>query len=377
MQAQKIDYSDTRRGLAFDTTSGAMLLVGSESTFSSGTNQRIFCQKQFRIAGVATTLLEALARIQSAAIDLVLLSCEFCEAELALFAFDARRRGFEGLILHLPTPYSPAFGGKVGKTQSDFTSQSETFPSKLQATETVGTTFRSASRQLLTMPPGLVVLTAKQQSVLSGVADGRSNLEIANGLKCSEGSVKASIQELFQKFQVRKRAHLVRLALENRFVDTTPLRGHTESAESTALATSSEHVAIHQLPEQHREWNTACQSLIRLGDFIVDVSNSRVWVRGDEVSLTPLEYKLLAIFARHPEQTLGHKQLASEIWNDAQSGPEPVRVLISALRKKVEITSQQPTYIRTQARFGYRFVPSAPEPSGTDAQALPVPRAAV
>lgn len=61
-------------------------------------------------------------------------------------------------------------------------------------------------------------LTDRETQVLSGVFDGLANKEIAERLKVSEASVKATMQQLFQKTGVRSRSQLVRVALE-RFKD--------------------------------------------------------------------------------------------------------------------------------------------------------------
>ncbi len=62
-------------------------------------------------------------------------------------------------------------------------------------------------------------LTARQNEVMRGVLDGLTNKEIALNLKVSESSVKAVIQELFQKAGVRTRSQLVRIAIEKHSSD--------------------------------------------------------------------------------------------------------------------------------------------------------------
>jgi DNA-binding NarL/FixJ family response regulator len=62
-------------------------------------------------------------------------------------------------------------------------------------------------------------LTQRQQEVLSGILDGLTNKEIAWKLKVSESSIKAVIQELFQKAGVRTRSQLVRIAIERHATD--------------------------------------------------------------------------------------------------------------------------------------------------------------
>jgi two-component system nitrate/nitrite response regulator NarL len=57
-------------------------------------------------------------------------------------------------------------------------------------------------------------LTEREEQVLVGVFEGQSNKQIAERLQVSESSVKATLQQLFQKTGVRTRSQLVRIALE-------------------------------------------------------------------------------------------------------------------------------------------------------------------
>ena len=57
-------------------------------------------------------------------------------------------------------------------------------------------------------------LTERQQTALRGVCDGLTNKEIARDLGVSESAVKATLQQLFRRTQVRTRTQLVRIAIE-------------------------------------------------------------------------------------------------------------------------------------------------------------------
>jgi DNA-binding NarL/FixJ family response regulator len=67
-------------------------------------------------------------------------------------------------------------------------------------------------------PLALASLTGREQAVLKRVSEGWSNQQIALHLNCSVGSVKATIQQLFRKLGVRKRAQIVRLAFEKALI---------------------------------------------------------------------------------------------------------------------------------------------------------------
>jgi DNA-binding NarL/FixJ family response regulator len=62
------------------------------------------------------------------------------------------------------------------------------------------------------------LLTEREQRVLRGIFEGLTNKEIAGQLGVSEGAIKATLQQLFQKTRVRTRSQLVRIALETSLV---------------------------------------------------------------------------------------------------------------------------------------------------------------
>jgi len=92
------------------------------------------------------------------------------------------------------------------------------------------------------------------------------------------------------------------------------------------------------------------------GDLTIDRVRFRV-VRGDEeLRLTPKEFELLTFLAQHPGRVLTHRVILKAIWGPhAADQPEHLRVLIGALRKKIEPDPSRPQYIVTEPWVGYRF----------------------
>ena len=95
------------------------------------------------------------------------------------------------------------------------------------------------------------------------------------------------------------------------------------------------------------------------GFVCLDVANRRVEIDGDEVALTPLEYKLMAAFVRHPNQVLSRDQLLELVWNDPfHTSVDQVKLYVGYLRRKLEpLTDHGP--IETVRGFGYRYRPRA------------------
>jgi two-component system KDP operon response regulator KdpE len=92
------------------------------------------------------------------------------------------------------------------------------------------------------------------------------------------------------------------------------------------------------------------------GELIIDRERFRVLRRGEEVRLTPKEFELLTFLAQHPGRVLTHRVILKAIWGPhAADQPEHLRVLVGALRKKIEGTPSSPKYILTEPWVGYRF----------------------
>ena len=76
----------------------------------------------------------------------------------------------------------------------------------------------------------------------------------------------------------------------------------------------------------------------------------------EELRLTPKEFELLTFMAQHPGRVLTHRTILKAIWGPhAVDQPEHLRVLVGALRKKIETNPSSPQYILTEPWVGYRF----------------------
>jgi two-component system KDP operon response regulator KdpE len=92
------------------------------------------------------------------------------------------------------------------------------------------------------------------------------------------------------------------------------------------------------------------------GDLIIDRERFRVLRGGEELRLTPKEFELLSYLAQQPGRVLTHRTILKAIWGpNSVNQPEHLRVLIGALRKKIEPEPSSPTYILTEPWVGYRF----------------------
>ncbi|MBO0585682.1 response regulator transcription factor [Sporosarcina sp. E16_8] len=99
------------------------------------------------------------------------------------------------------------------------------------------------------------------------------------------------------------------------------------------------------------------QPVFENGDLRIDYLANTVFVRGQEIHLTPIEYKLLVVLSKHVGKVLTHNFLLKEVWEQvSQSDVPSLRVFMATLRKKIEVSPADPKYIQTHVRVGYRML---------------------
>ncbi len=92
------------------------------------------------------------------------------------------------------------------------------------------------------------------------------------------------------------------------------------------------------------------------GPLEIDYEAGSVRVAGDEVSLTPGEYKLLCLFAKNVGKVLTHTYITDKIWgNSLEADVATLRVFMASLRKKIETDPAQPRIFQTHVGIGYRM----------------------
>ena len=97
-------------------------------------------------------------------------------------------------------------------------------------------------------------------------------------------------------------------------------------------------------------------STFRSGPLTIDLEARRVFLDGNEVKLTKLEYDLLAVLVRHCGRVLTHRFLLKEVWGPASvHETHYLRVFVANLRKKIEPEAARPRFILTEQGVGYRF----------------------
>lgn len=94
-----------------------------------------------------------------------------------------------------------------------------------------------------------------------------------------------------------------------------------------------------------------------LGDIRIDIDRGRVLIGGNEVNLTPSEFRLLVLLTDQPGRTISRATIVEALWNSSHIGSgRTSEVHISKLRSKIERDAHRPHRIETVRGQGYRFV---------------------
>ena len=101
-----------------------------------------------------------------------------------------------------------------------------------------------------------------------------------------------------------------------------------------------------------------------LGDLTIDYAQRRVTLAGRRVQLTPTEYGMLAELSAHAGRVLTHEHLLERVWGERGDGNvRPMRTIVSKLRRKLGDDADNPTYIFTEPRVGFRMPKGRPNPT--------------
>jgi two-component system KDP operon response regulator KdpE len=115
-----------------------------------------------------------------------------------------------------------------------------------------------------------------------------------------------------------------------------------------------------------RRWQRRDESstpVFRFGDVEVDLTGRVVRKAGNEIHLTPIEYRLLTVLIANAGRVLTHRHLLREVWGPAHDQDSHyLRVYMGNLRRKLEDDPAQPKHIVTETAVGYRLMPGQTAP---------------
>ena len=99
------------------------------------------------------------------------------------------------------------------------------------------------------------------------------------------------------------------------------------------------------------------EPIFELDYLKVDFERRHVWVKDQEIHLTPIEYKMLVLLITNRGKVLTHHFIQENVWGyETTDDYQSLRVFMANIRRKIEIDSSSPHFIITEVGVGYRFV---------------------
>lgn len=125
------------------------------------------------------------------------------------------------------------------------------------------------------------------------------------------------------------------------------------SVSSRELAARIRVRAKHRLSQPVR-----AQCATESGPLRLDHAKHQATLRGHPLTLTPIEFRMLAVLAAHPEVVIPHHDLLLAVWGPRHDTDTPyLRVYARSLRRKLEADPSNPKHLLTQVGVGYVWIP--------------------
>ncbi len=202
-----------------------LLLLDDHILFREGLSRLLSSEPDFEMAGLCGTSAEALELLRRLKVDLVLLDFDLGDDHGSQFLSAARQAGYTGKVLMLTAGMTATESSIALQLGASGIFLKHNSPATLaRAIRLVAGGEMWVDQKVIQLmadgihqhaeQPVRKLLTEREQQVLRGIYEGLTNKEIAGQIGVSEGAVKATLQQLFQKTHVRTRSQLVRIALE-------------------------------------------------------------------------------------------------------------------------------------------------------------------
>jgi two-component system KDP operon response regulator KdpE len=158
--------------------------------------------------------------------------------------------------------------------------------------------------------------------------------------------------------QIRKESDIPIIVVSARGMEQEKVAALDEGADDylTKPFHAGELLARIRVALRHKSGMMKQEAAFELDGFFMDFEKRRLIVRGEEVHVTPIEYKMLKLLVLNAGKVLTHHSIQNEIWGyDTNDDYQSIRVFMANIRRKIEEDSANPRFIITEVGVGYRF----------------------
>ncbi|MDO5517273.1 MAG: response regulator transcription factor [Clostridium sp.] len=168
---------------------------------------------------------------------------------------------------------------------------------------------------------------------------------------------KDGIQTLME---IRKKYKMPVIFLTAKSEEIDMIKGLTLGADDYIFKPFSSLELIARVKAQLRRYtvlnSNSEEKILRIGELTLDTEKHMVTVEGDEIKLTPTEYKILELMCKNRNKVFSVEELYEHIWREKYSVSDTsIMVHITKLRRKIEKDPKKPEYIKTVWGVGYKI----------------------
>ena len=99
----------------------------------------------------------------------------------------------------------------------------------------------------------------------------------------------------------------------------------------------------------------AASSVFVNGKLKVDYAGGCAYLDGQELHLTPIEYKILLLLAKNPGRVFSAEEIYERVWQEKAINTDTIMVHVRNIREKIEIDPKNPKYLKVVWGVGYKI----------------------
>lgn len=161
--------------------------------------------------------------------------------------------------------------------------------------------------------------------------------------------------------KLRESRNIPVILLSAKSEDTDKIFGLTAGADDYVTKPFNPSVLMARVKSQLRRYTTLGAIEKQNGEIVIDglrvnTEKKSVQVEGENVRLTPLEYRILELLARNRGRVFSAEEIYSNVWNEQSVvGDNTIAVHIRHIREKIEIDPKEPKYLKVVWGIGYKI----------------------
>ena len=194
--------------------------------------------------------------------------------------------------------------------------------------------------------------------------DGEQALEILHNKKIDLMVIDVMMPKLDgirATFQVRKTSSIPIIILSAKTEDADKILGLNVGADDYVTKPFNPLELVARVKSQLRRYTTLSSSVqgettYEAGGLVINDDLKKVTVDGEEVKLTPIEYRILLFLVKNQGRVFSINQIYESIWEEeAIAADNTVAVHIRHIREKIEINPKEPRYLKVVWGLGYKI----------------------